>query len=42
MGGMAQQRLLLGFELGVLQQIQHAQHRVHGRADLVGHHGQKL
>jgi hypothetical protein len=34
--------LLRSVEPGVLQQIQHPQHGVHGRADLVGHHGQEL
>ncbi|MND90393.1 hypothetical protein D3C80_824740 [compost metagenome] len=41
-GGMAEQGLLLGLEPPVLQQIQHPQHRIHGGADLVSHHGQEL
>ncbi|MNH17366.1 hypothetical protein D3C79_770350 [compost metagenome] len=42
MGGMAEQGLLLRLEPSILQQIQHPQHRIHGGADLMGHHGQKL
>ncbi|MNC26787.1 hypothetical protein D3C75_749310 [compost metagenome] len=41
-GGVAEQGLLRGLEPAMLQQIQHPQHRIHGGADLVGHHGQEL
>ena len=39
---MADEGLLRSVEPAVLQQIQHPQHGVHGRADLVGHHGEEL
>jgi hypothetical protein len=40
-GGLEQVALLVG-ERGVLEQVQHAQHAVHGGADFVAHVGEEL
>ena len=45
LGGLGRQRRVLGLLLGHLggfQQLQHAQHAIHGRAQFVAHHRQKI